>query len=322
MSRVGRWASRARTLTWLCVVLAVPLSAAAADSSERAPLAFAPTRAVLVLMTGSQASQALSEHRPPKVDAGSAQEGELLKECANGEAQRSQSSRFFLLAMAGQAWHILFHPLAVSVHDELLKYSRVSGATASGDYYRAADSAGTAAPLNNRISCVRFTRYAGDSGEEVALDFVASVRLDPEHDAIRLRPLRLFIGQADAKSATGRYAVAVSVRAEAVWRDEYAGHQGTIFEQTVATEAVDLKPGAFLKYYPTDAASGTRVPIVPISFGTDRSQDFGPAQFGVNVAELGTPPATLELLSEMLPDPNEKLSQLVIAAALAGAGVH
>jgi hypothetical protein len=83
-----------------------------------------------------------------------------------------------------------------------------------------------------------------------------------------------------------------------------------------------LKPGAFLKYYPTDAASGTRVPIVPISFGTDRSQDFGPAQFGVNVAELGTPPATLELLSEMLPDPNEKLSQLVIAAALAGAGVH
>jgi hypothetical protein len=83
-----------------------------------------------------------------------------------------------------------------------------------------------------------------------------------------------------------------------------------------------LKPGAFLKYYPTDAASGTRVPIVPISFATDRSQDFGPAQFGVNVAELGTPPATLELLSEILPDPNEKLGQLVIAAALAGAGVH
>ena len=95
---------------------------------------------------------------------------------------------------------------------------------------------------------------------------------------------------------------------------------GNVFEETIARESVDLKSRSFLKYYPTDAGSGTRVPIIPISFGVDRNHDFGRAEFGVSVVELGTPPATLTLLSEMLPDPDEKLSKLLIAAALAGAG--
>ena len=56
-----------------------------------------------------------------------------------------------------------------------------------------------------------------------------------------------------------------------------------MFEQTVATESVDLKSGSFLKYYPTDADSGTRVPIVPISFGADRTHDFGRTEFTVSV---------------------------------------
>ena len=49
------------------------------------------------------------------------------------------------------------------------------------------------------------------------------------------------------------------------------------------------------------------------------AHDFGRAEFAVSVAELGTQPATLKLLAEMLPDPDQDLSQLVIAAALAGA---
>jgi hypothetical protein len=86
----------------------------------------------------------------------------------------------------------------------------------------------------------------------------------------------------------------------------------------VTTENVDLKKGSYLKYYPMDAESGARVPIVLISFGVDRSRDFGRAEFAVSVAELGTPPATLALLANMLPDPDDKLTKLLIAAATAG----
>jgi len=39
-----------------------------------------------------------------------------------------------------------------------------------------------------------------------------------------------------------------------VWRDEFVGHQGQVFEQTLTTESVGLKGGSLLKYYPTDAA--------------------------------------------------------------------
>jgi hypothetical protein len=60
------------------------------------------------------------------------------------------------------------------------------------------------------------------------------------------------------------------------------------------------------------------VPIVPVSFGADRSRDFGRAEFTVSVAELGTPPATLSLLADMLPDPDEKLTKLLVTAATAG----
>jgi hypothetical protein len=309
-------------LASLRVVLAAACVAAPAGvQAQRLPITFAPTRAVLVLIPGAEATQALAEHRPASIDATSTAEADLVRDCANGESQRPQVSKGFLWSAAAQAWRILLHPLAVSVHEELLKYASVSDATASGDYYRASDSTSGTAPVNSRISCVRFTRFtsADPAAEDVALDFIASVRLDSARDAIRLRPLRMFISQAAARSANGRYSVAIALRAEAVWRDEFAGHHAQVFEQTLAGESVDLKSGSYLKYYPTDATTGTRVPIIPLSFGADRSRDFGRAEFGVSVAELGTPPATLKLLAEMLPDPDEKLGQLVIAAAVAGA---
>jgi hypothetical protein len=318
----------ARALAPLALVLSAHCLAAppGGDGAQRVPFTFAPTRALLVLIPGEQAAQALGEHRPATIDAASPAEASLLSDCAAGESQRSQLARGFLWDVATTGWRVLLHPFAVAVHDALLKYSKVSQASASGDYYRAGDpaSAGGTAVLNSHISCLRFTRLTtAESGpEEVALDFVASLRLDAARDAIRLRPLRLYVNQGAAKSADGHYSVAIAIRADAVWRDEFAGHSAQVFEQTVATESVDLKSGSFLKYYPTDAASGTRVPIVPVSYGVDRTRDFGNARFSVSVAELGTPPQTLTLLAEMLPDPSQPFEKLLVAAALARAGLQ
>ena len=311
----------AAPLTATMLAAAVLAAPAGGDGAQRVPITFAPTRAVLVLFPGAEAASALADHRPGTIDPTGAAEAALLQECAAGETQRAEVAKGFLWSVVTQAWRVILHPLAVSVHDELLKYSRVSEASASADYYRGDDTGGDGAhTLTSRISCLRFTRYtAGESSpEEVALDFVASLRLDPAGDAIRLRPLRLYINHAAAKSADGHYSVAIAVRASSVWRDEFAGHTGRVFEETVATEHVDLKTGSFLKYYPTDAASGQRVPIIPLSFGADRSRDFGRAEFGVRVAEVGTAPATLKLLADILPDPDEKMAQLLVTAALAG----
>jgi hypothetical protein len=312
-----------RSIGALSLALAASWPVAAADAPQRVPVAFPPARAQLTLIAGANANAALSEHQPPTVDAKSPAEQALRQDCANGESQRAETSKGFLLGFALQSWHVLLHPLAVAVQEELHKYAQVSAASTSGDYYRASDPAASAAPLASRISCVRFTRFGATdaTADQVVLDFVASVRLDAPRDAIRLRPLRLFISQGGAKSTDGHYSVAIAIKANAVWRDEYAGHQGLVFEQTVATESVDLKSGSFLKYYPSDPESGSRVPIVPVSFGLDRSRDFGRAEFSVSVAELGTAPATLKLLADMLPDPNEDLCKLLIAAAAAGAGL-
>jgi hypothetical protein len=308
-----------RLIAWCVLIFAAAgvVPAAAAEAPRREAVSFAPTRAVLVLIPGAQALQALAAHRPQTLDPASAPEAELARECADGESQRALAEKSFLFDIVVRSWRVLLHPLAVSVHEELQKYAQVSGATASGDYYRGGEGS-AAAPLSSRISCVRFTRFADSGSDEVALDFVAAVRLDRGRDAIRLRPLRLYISQGAARSANGQYSVAIALRADAVWRDEFTGHQGTVFEHTVAAESIDLKKGSFLKYYPIDAESGTRVPIVPVSFAADRSRDFGRTEFTVSVAELGTPPATLTLLADMLPDPDENITKLLISAATAG----
>jgi len=312
MRHTLRWVLAVCSAT-VCLVLQYPT--AGADSGERSRVSFAPTRAMLVLIPGAEATRTLSEHPLGSVDASGSQEAELLRECADGESQHAVVARSFFIGIITQTWQVLLHPLAVAVRDELAKYSSVSSASASGDYYRGGDS--ISAPLTNRISCLRFTRFVNaESGDEVAVDFVAGVKLDAAGDAIRLRPLRLYVSQSGAKSSNGHYSVAVTVRANAVWRDEFVGHSGQLFEQNVAAESIDLKSGPFIKYYPVDAQSGTRQPIVPVSFGLDRTRDFGSAEFTVSVAELGAQPATLKLLAEMLPDPNEKMSGTVIAAAI------
>ncbi|MFI4878135.1 MAG: hypothetical protein ACHP9U_04685 [Steroidobacterales bacterium] len=304
---------------WLALLLTLPCAAGEdAGHGERVGFTFMPTRTVLLLIPEEQATQALAQDPPAGIDPASEAESELARDCGGGQSQLA--ARGLLLEAVAKAWRVVLHPLAVAVRDELLKYVTVSEATASGNYYRGASIRAATAP-SGRISCVRFVRFTSlDPGEtEVALDFIASVHLDPAHDAIRLRPLRLFIGHAGAKSVNGRYSVALSMSARAVWRDEFAGHEGLVFEHTLATEAVDLRSGSYLKYYPVDAP-GTRVPVIPLSAGIDRSRDFGQAEFTVSVAELGVAPATLKLLAEMLPDPDEKVGQLLIVAALSAGG--
>lgn len=292
--------------------------ASAADAPPRTfTVALEPTTSQLLFIEGRDAARMLAERRPPPAAADSAGERELAAYCSNGEPQREFAQRGFITNIATAIVQLVLSQAAEHVRAELTKYSAIAEQTQRIDYYRAVAAPAPGARLESRYRCLRFTRLVASPGgePEVALDFVAGVGLDSDGTAILLRPLRLYVNKAGARSATGRYGVAIGIRAEAVWRDAIEGHEGVVFEKKIASAALDLASKPFLAYYPTDPAGGQRIPIVPVSVDTDRSRDFGRVDLTVSVAETGVPPATLMLLAQWLPATPDRRCALLLAAA-------
>jgi hypothetical protein len=290
--------------------------------AEPTILTYAPAQTRLQLIAAEDAAQALGQQRVPGTDATSQPETDLLAYCSNGAVQRAATPKSFFEWFLSPVLRIALNPLAVRVREELLRYSVVTTGTTSVDFYQGSPPGDRARHLKTRYRCLRFTRFVTNAAgsTDIGLDFVGGIGLDPAEDAIVLRPLRLFIDKAAAKSSNGRYGVALALRADAVWREEFAGHRQSIFEQTMATDNVDLRSGSFLKYYGVDETRNQRVPIVPVSSGIDQARDFGRADFTLSVAEFGAPPAILALLSEIFPPSDEGLASLLLKAALAVGG--
>ena len=293
-------------------------SVTAADAPPRTfTMALEPTTTQLLFIEGRDAARMLADQRPPPATADSAGERALVAYCSNGEPQRAFTEKGFVTSIATAIIKLVIAEAAERVHAELSKYSAISEQTQRIDYYRGATAPNAGARLESRYQCLRFTRLATGRGgaPEVALDFVAGIGLDTDGTAILLRPLRLYVSKADARSATGRYGVAVGVRAEAVWRDAIQGHEGIVFEKRITAGMIDIAPGPFLAYYPIELAGGQRIPIVPVSVDSDRSHDFGRVDFTVSVAETGIPPVTLALLAQWLPGTPDRRAQLLLDAA-------
>jgi hypothetical protein len=290
---------------------------AAAAGAETVTIALPATQTELTLIEGRDAVRLLAGPRIAAVDANGTAERALIEFCSNGEAQRSVADKGLITEFLGQILSLTLEKAADRIRAEVAKYSALSERSARVDYYRGTPAAGTG-HLESRYQCLHFVRVAANAagGTDVALDVVAGIGLDTARDAVVLRPLRLYVSKAAARSATGHYGVAVSIRADAVWKDATLGHQATVFEQTIASESIDLAGGPFIKYYPTDVMGGHRAPIVPISTDIDRGKDFGRVDFTVSAAEIGTPPATLTLLSQLFPLTTERRARLMIEAAI------
>src|SRR5579871_157827 len=304
----------------VAVFVATALAAAGARADggpQTIWVALGPTTTDLQFIEGRDAERLLAERRPPPVEPGSAAERQLLSYCANGETQRTSAEKGLVTEVLGAIVSLALDKAADRVRAELAKYSALSERTMRVDYYRGSPSAASGARLDSRYTCLRFTRSAaGANGNpELVLDFVAGIGLDTDRDAILLRPLRLFVSKAAARSVTGHYGVAISVHADAVWRDANLGHEAVVFDQTLASESVDLTGKPFLTYYGTEPMAGARAPIVPISVDTDRSHDFGRTDVTVRVAETGVQPATLTFLAQFLPTTTDPRAKLLLEAA-------
>jgi hypothetical protein len=276
-----------------------------------------PAAAQIVLIEGRDAARLLGEWRAPPADANDASERQLLAYCSAGEPQRIASDKGLVFDILSTLVTVVLDKAAEKVRAELAKYSAVSERTRRIDYYRGGPAGVGSGRLESRYTCLRYTRLASDAGNgaEVALDFVAGIGLDSDRDAILLQPLRLYVSKALARSVTGRYGVAISVRAEAVWRDAMVGHQGVVFDQTVTSESMDLSSRPFLSYYPADPLLGRRVPVIPVSADSDRSRDFGRVDLTVTAAETGVQPAVLTVLAQYLPTTVDRRVRLLQEAA-------
>ena len=298
--------------------MAACLGAACPAAAETVTIPLPPMQTELTFIEGRDAVRLLAEHRLQTVDMDSAAQRALVAFCSNGEAQRATADKGIIMEFFGQILSMTLEKVADRVRAEIGKYTAISERNERLDYYRGSTSAAGSGRLENRYQCLHFVRVQPNAsgGSDVALDVVAGIGLDTARDAIVLRPLRLYVAKSTARSATGHYGVAISVKADAVWRDTMVGHQGTVFELTLASESIDLAGGPFIKYYPTDVMGGRRVPIVPISADIDHSHDFGRVDFTVSAAEIGTPPATLTLLSQLFPLTTERRARLLIEAAI------
>ncbi len=307
-----------RTSILSSAAIAASIAVAAPVLAETVTIPLPPMQTELTFIEGRDAVRLLAERRLQSVDMDSVAERSLVQFCSNGEAQRAATDKGLLMEFFGQILSMTLEKVADRVRAEIAKYTAISERNERLDYYRGSPAAAGSGHLESRYQCLHFVRLQPNAagGADVALDVVAGIALDTQRDAIVLRPLRLYVAKATARSATGHYGVAISVKADAVWRDAMVGHQGTVFDLTIATESIDLGTGPFTKYYPTDVMGGRRVPIVPVSVDVDRSRDFGRVDLTVSAAEIGTPPATLALLSQLFPLTTERRARLMIEAAI------
>lgn len=301
----------------LVMLLAAAGEARADGGPQMVWVTLGPTTTEFVMIEGRDAERLLSERRPPPVDANGASEKDMIAYCANGETQRQVAEKGLVSDVLGAIVGLILDKAADRVRAELAKYSSLSERTVRIDYYRGSPAAAGGSRLESRYTCLRFSRITvpASGSPEVVLDLVAGIGLDTDRDAILLRPLRLYVSKAAARSVTGHYGVAISLHGDAVWRDANVGHESVVFDQTIASESIDLTSKPFLTYYGTEPMAGARVPIVPISVDTDRTRDFGRTDLTVTVAETGVQPATLTFLAQFLPTTTDPRTRVLLEAA-------
>ena len=141
-------------------------------------------------------------------------------------------------AIAGAIFSMVVEPLIKSFVDhidaqikkELEKYTATYGSLASTDaLYTDAFTRELA------MTCIRFTRSLPDNDGKLVptLDLIAQVRNSKDGGALQIRPLRLYYGAAQAKG--DQFGLAISIKADAVWRDGNASNSAEVFNHILHT---------------------------------------------------------------------------------------
>ena len=196
--------------------------------------------------------------------------------------------------VAGEAVDWIFDKIDQKLRELLEKYSAVYTAkTTVTDFYKETDT-----PVL-KWSCFRFSRFEAKNNELV-VDLVGQLRLSPNHDALQIRPLRLYWSNARAESTDNNYGIAASMRVNAIWLDGNRGRSENVFNHVFLKTKRKLvntdstSPSSNVEYFlEEDWKNYPLLPLPPWSTCPKcRSLGTGNVEIVMNMAESGNAPRT------------------------------
>jgi hypothetical protein len=175
--------------------------------------------------------------------------------------------------------------------------------------------------------CFRLSRLvARGDAEVVAFDLLAQLRI-LDREVLKIRPLRLFVSEVAAKTEGGYLGIAVSLKADAVWREGHETHRrtGVLAIEELLTRRIETGSGK-LPLYTTfwsskpeqDDTLWTSFPSQPLPpWSTYDDVTYGGSHLALDVAvaEAGNVPWLLKNAAKLFHSQRDDIASLLEKAA-------
>jgi hypothetical protein len=219
-----------------------------------------------------------------------------------------------LLPIAGLVIDHVLKLVNESIERELKAYGNAYSASSTVDVYYDIASGRPKSVWN----CFRLTRKEGDAAR---LDLVGAIAIGPNGDTLRLRPLRLYVVGAKAKTTkVGNkvpLGVSIDLAARATWLQDNKGEAADVFTVKLVSKQVDLasaerKDRPFYFFQAADdleKKAWITAPLPPWS--TNATDVGGTTTFTISVAEAGKPPRHLEAFKALFGGTKDTIAQLL-----------
>lgn len=217
-------------------------------------------------------------------------EDQIRSQC-NGPEKEPERALIPLTFLIGPAIDFALDSIDKALEAELQKYLAAYSGSVNEKFYKSTNADEPTAAW----TCFRFTRAVGPKHQEkVVLDLIGQIALTDEKDAIKVRPLRLYLSETKAKG--DQVGISLSLKAESVWRQDNRGQSEIVFDHKFLSEKVDMSNDRpVLKYYiDRDWKSYPRLPLIPWSTNLECNVRSGDVTLTVTVTEVGAPPKLLE----------------------------
>lgn len=234
-------------------------------------------------------------------------EDEIRQQC-KGPEKVPEFAFIPLTFLIGPAIDFVLDYVDKTLEERLKDYIAAYSGSLDANFYQ---SAGPDGP-STAWTCFRFSRAIKQGGKDkIVMDLLGQIVLTEEKDAIKVRPLRLYIVQAKAKG--DQIGISFSLKAEAVWRQFNRGVSEKIFEYKVLSEKADISSGkpVVMYYMDSDWDSHPRLPLIPWSTNREGSLKGGNVTLTMTAAEVGMPPKLLEYATKLFTKNKGDLAQLM-----------
>lgn len=313
----------------------------------------------------SYASPQVDLETAPAVPAsmkGDANADALIRECTATAPDSPRVAALPVLAAAAASALISFAfnyfsgLIGTALQTEVEKYKQTYKAETTGYFYYlggpfSADG-GTISAANGTLSaairCFRYSRLVdgkkldtadAKDPQNLAVDIVGQIRIDPSGQFVQIRPLRAYYAQSKVPGGE-KVTLGFGLSASSIWREGLGGKTAPVFDTVVMTEKFSfaaVRPNsAPMYYFSSDSFDWAKRPRLPLpTVSSDRNgnavavmstaQVTDPARqraanlagnvtLTATVSEVGTPPGWLTTLQAFWKSQGDTLTKAAAAA--------